>query len=80
MVISSVEETTPSRYILFLANTKPGRYFWNSCQIKVQSFSFCIIFKHVFVVLIPKYGLEGTLYLDSGDIKSVYDEEVSAQT
>lgn len=28
-------------------------------------------------VLIPKYGLEGTLYLDTGDIKSVYDEEVS---
>lgn len=31
------------------------------------------------LVLIPKYGLEGTLYLDTGDIKSVYDEEVRVQ-
>jgi len=29
------------------------------------------------VVLIPKYGLEGTLYLDKGEFKATFDEEVS---
>ncbi|KAF6039600.1 DIS3 [Bugula neritina] len=36
--------------------------------------------KNALQVLIPKYGLEGTLYLDSGNIKSTYDEEACTQT
>ncbi|XP_067948007.1 exosome complex exonuclease RRP44-like [Watersipora subatra] len=36
--------------------------------------------KNALQVLIPKYGLEGTLYVDRGDIKSSYDEEACTQT